>query len=84
MVDKYLEYKEEILHMQEKWHQLGENEQVAYKDKIDRFLFRKSKEDLAIIAEILTECVNEDISTLEDVSRIIEQNNSLSRNLNIA
>ncbi|GEM_PF-6182733 len=74
MIDKHIEYKQEILKMRKEWHKLDEKDQELYARIIDQFMNNKSEEEMMLIADILTECVNEDIGTIEDLIKKVELN----------
>lgn len=57
----YEELKKEFLLIREDFYKCGENSKSTFQEYINRLLAQKTPEEAQAIADIILECINEDI-----------------------
>ncbi|WP_455631867.1 DUF5053 domain-containing protein [Parabacteroides sp.] len=65
----YEELKKDFLSMREKFNHLKDNERESFQEYIGRYLSPKTSEEAQMIADIMLECVNEDIEKTDALIR---------------
>lgn len=63
------ELKQEFLTMRESFNYMGEDERGSFQELIDQYLSDKTAEETQMIADIMLECVNEDIEKADALIR---------------
>lgn len=63
------ELKQEFLTMRESFNYMGEDERGSFQKLIDQYLSDKTAEETQMIADIMLECVNEDIEKADALIR---------------
>lgn len=63
------ELKQEFLTMRESFNYMGEDERGSFQKLIDQYLSDKTAEETQMIADIMLECVNEDIERADALIR---------------
>lgn len=67
----YEELKNEFLSMRKEFNNSNENGKASFQERIDQALSRKTPEEAQMLADIMLECVNEDIEMSDSLIREI-------------
>lgn len=65
----YEELKKDFLSMREKFNNSEENEKSSFQEYISQYLAHKTPEETQMIADIMLECINEDIEKADALIR---------------
>ncbi|RHO74615.1 DUF5053 domain-containing protein [Parabacteroides sp. AF48-14] len=65
----YEELKKDFLLMREKFNNLEENARSSFQEYIDQYVAHKTPEEARMIADIMLECINEDIDKVDVLIR---------------
>lgn len=75
----YEELKKEFLSQRAEFSRCGENNKDAYQNYIEQYLAGKTPEEVQMLADIMLECVNEDIEKTDDLIHEVRLRRVLSK-----